>query len=353
MWACNLKPPRHKAGRSWVSKRDWRLTVFKREASFLMKLPLCMSNTARATLGLAAAVVALAVCGKDPLAPLAPPSPDSGALLPAGSTYSISTIDVPGAIATTPFGIGADGAVVGSFRDATGSHGFLLRSGTFTTIDYPGAAMTDVRGIAGDGTIAGSYRLPGEPAVNFHGFRRTPQGEFLKVDFPGHTSTIAQRILDDGTILGCRHGADQMATMRGVVIGRSSNSESDAFASMHNGATTDHRRIVGLYTNMMVGTAGRGEGYVIDDGKFTPFIVPGSTLTTAWDVNARGEVAGVFRDAAGTFRGYVLTHEGYLQIDASGATATRAFGINASGDVVGAYVDGGGITHGFLARRGR
>ena len=318
-----------------------------------MKVLLSISNTTRATVGMTAAVVSLAVCGKDPVAPVAPPSPDASALLPAGSTYSITTIDVPGASATTPFGIGADGSVVGMFSDAKGMHGFLLRNGTFTTIDYPGGALTQARGIGRDGTIVGSFRLPGEPAGNIHGFRRTPQGEFVRVDFPGHTSTIAQRILDDGTILGCRHGADVMESMRGVVIGRSANSESDAFASMHNGATPDQRRIVGLYTNMKVGTSGRGEGYVVDDGRFTPFIVPGSTFTAAWDVNPRGEVTGVFSDAAGKFHSYVLTHEGYVQLDASGATATRAFGINASGDVVGAFVDGSGITHGFLARRGR
>ena len=136
-------------------------------------------------------------------------------------------------------------------------------------------------------------------------------------------------------------------------IRASGNSETDTFASMHNGATPDRRRVVGLYTNMMASTAGRGEGYVIDDGKLTPFVVPGSTFTTAWDVSRRGDVVGVFRDAAGVFHGYVLTRDGFIPIDAPGATATRAFGINASGDVVGTFIDAGGTVHGFLARRTR
>lgn len=302
----------------------------------------------------AAAVVtlaSLAACGDDPVAPLA--SPESAVLLPAGNTFSVTTIDVPGALSTVAYGINAAGHVVGSFRDASGTHGFVLRGGTFTTLDYPGAALTEARGIAGDGTIVGSYRLPGEPAVNLHGFRRTPQGAFSKADFPGHTSTIAQRILDDGTILGCRHGADQMSTMRGVVLGQSANSESDAFGSMHNGATPDRRRIVGLYTNMMVGATGRGEGYVVDDGVFKAFLVPGSTFAAAWDVNRQGDVAGVFRDAAGVVHGFVLTRSGFIPIDAPNATATRAFGINTGGDVVGAFADAAGVGHGFLARRTR
>jgi uncharacterized membrane protein len=316
-----------------------------------MKLPLPTHPALRAGAAVAATLAALGGCGDDPLAPLA--SPESAVLRSAGNAFTVTTVDVPGAAATQPQGIGADGSVVGTFRDARGTHGFLLRGGTFTTIDYPGAAVTEARGIARDGTIVGTYRLPGEPAVNFHGFRRTPQGEFVKADYAGHTSTIAQRVLDDGTILGCRHGADQMETMRGVVIGRSANSEADAFASMHNGATPDRRRIVGLYTNMTVGSAGRTEGYVIDDGTFKPFVVPGSTFTAAWDVNPQGDVVGVFRDASGVFHGFVLTRDGYDAIDAPGATATRAFGVNASGDAVGTFVDAGGAIHGFLARRAR
>lgn len=315
-----------------------------------MRLPLLTHPPLREAVAVAA-IAALGACGDDPVAPLA--SPESAALQPAGSAFSVSTIDVPGAIATLPQGISADGAVVGTFRDARGTHGFVLRGGTFTTLDYPGAAFTEARGTGRDGTVVGDYRLAGEPTVNFHGFRRTPQGEFVKADYPGHTSTIPQRILDDGTILGCRHGADQMETMRGVVIGRSTNSEVETFASMHTGATPDRRRITGLYTNMMVGAAGRSEGYVIDDGTFKAFVVPGSTFTTAWDVNPQGDVVGVFRDAAGVFHGFVLTRDGYLSIDAPGATATRAFGINASGDVVGTFLDAGGSTHGFVARRAR
>lgn len=300
---------------------------------------------------MAIVVAAVVACGDDPLAPL--PSPESAALTSSGDSFTFTTADVPGAIATTPQDISADGAIVGSFRDANGTHGFLVRGGALTTIDYPGAAVTEARGIASDGTIVGSYRLPGEPAVNSHGFRRTPQGEFHKVDYPGHTSTIAQRILDDGTILGCRHGTDQMDTMRGVVMARVGTDETDTYASMHNGATPDRRRIAGLYTNMNAGATPRTESYVIDDGVFKPFVVPGSTFTVAWDVSPRGEVVGAFRDASGVVRGYVLTRDGFIPLNAPNATATRAFGINAGGDVVGVYVDASGVTHGFLARRPR
>lgn len=266
---------------------------------------------------------------------------------PMPGAFSYTTIDVPGAMATQPQGINRQGDVVGIFRDAKGVHGFLLRNGTFTTIDYPGAAITEARDINRDGTIIGTYRLPGEPAVNVHGFRRTPQGEFAAADYPGHTNTIPQRILEDGTILGCRHDHDFMETMRGVVMGPNGNSEIDVFASMHNGGTPNLRRIVGLYTNS---DANRTEGYVIDDGEFKPLLVPGSRATAAWDVNPAGEVVGLYQNDSGV-HGFVLRADGYVSVDVPGATATRAFGINRSGDVVGFFADPDGRVRGFLAKR--
>jgi len=264
--------------------------------------------------------------------------------------FSFKTIDVPGAAATSPSGINARGDIVGSYVDGTGSHGYVLRDGEFTTIDFPDAAGsvvagTDARGIGPSGEIVGSYTVVGEPGVNVHSYLLTKQGEFVAVNYPGHTNMIAQRILPDGTILGCRHDDDNMGSMKGVVITRSGSEEIDLFASMANGATPDHRRIVGLYRNM---AANRNSGFLIDDGDFTPLVVPGSTGTSAWDMNQAGEIVGVYTKAG--VHGFVLSDEVYVPVDFPGATATRAFGINARGDVVGSYV-ADGKTHGFLATR--
>jgi uncharacterized membrane protein len=285
--------------------------------------------------------VLLAACAEAPLEPVSlRPSHAVG-----GKTLSITTIDVPGARSTTAFGINARGDIVGSYTDADlVVHGFLLRHGELTTIDYPGAEGTSARGIGPGGEIVGSYWLPGEPGVASHGYLLTSDGQFVQADYPGHLYTIPQRILPDGTILGCRHDENTMGTMNGVVMGPGGNSETNAFASMHNGATPDLSRIVGLHMNQ---ATGRGEGYIIDDGVFTSFVVPGGNFTAAWDVNPAGAVAGVYRNATG-FHGFVLTLGEYVTIDGPGAAATRAFGINAGGDVVGGYI-AGGKGYGFVA----
>lgn len=265
---------------------------------------------------------------------------------PAATDFAFSTIDVPNAVFTSAQGIGPGGDVVGIFVDGNGAtHGFLLRNGVFTTIDYPGAAGTEARGIGPGGEIVGDYSMAGEAAVNAHGYLRTTDGQFQPVDDPPHINTVAQRVLPDGTILGCRHDNDTMGSMKGVVFSAGGPQEIPQFASMINGGTPNGQRLVGLYTNT---TLSRREGFVLEDGVFTPFVVPGSSLTAAWDVNALGEIVGVYRTS--TAHGFLKRGDDYTTIDFPGASSTSAFGINARGDVVGSYV-AAGHTHGFVARR--
>jgi len=258
-----------------------------------------------------------------------------------------STIDPPGARTSTAFGINARGDVVGTFVDQSFvQHGFLLSKGEFTVIDFPGARGTIARGISPDGEIVGTYSLPGDSSVlGSRGFLLTKKGEFGNVHYPGHTWEVAQRILPDGTILGCYHDQDQMATMKGVIIGRDGASEIDAFGSMNNGATPDLQLMVGFWFNMM---DNQQQGYMIENGVFTSFMVPGSNATNAWDVNPDGAIVGVY-SVGTTVRGFVKTGETYTTIHYPGSTVTRAFGINARGDIVGNYVLGG-MTRAFLAR---
>ena len=263
-------------------------------------------------------------------------------------SYSYESIEVPNARATIANGISASGAVVGAYVDSAGrQHGFVLQQGLFATIDFPGAAHTDARGIGPNGDVVGTYRLPGEPAVNFHGYLLTG-GEFTRLDYPGHINTIAQRITAGGVVLGCYHDADQMHSMRGIVIAPSGNSEIDMPSSMHNGATPDLEVIVGLYDDM---ETGKRRGYTIMNGVFSAFDYPGSIRTAAWDVNPSGAIVGVYGDSLNRSHGFLWERGAFESIDVPGAFATSAFGINARGDIVGSFV-AGGRTRGFIARRG-
>jgi uncharacterized membrane protein len=265
----------------------------------------------------------------------------------ADRPYDYSQLDYPGAARTVASGIGADGTVVGWY-DAVGlTHGFAWERGAFRTVDYPGAILTQVRGIGPNGELVGTYRRPGEAAVNRHGFLLTRDDDFLPIDYPGHTSTVAQRILADGTILGCLHDWDSMVTMRGIVISADGATFLDVFSSMNNGATPDRSLIAGWYVDM---DSGKTRGYVLDNGVFTPFDVPGSRFTDAWDVSPDGAIVGSYADTSGRRHGYVLEDGGFVTIDFTAATYTDVLGINASGQIVGRFVDANGRTHAYVAR---
>ncbi len=284
-----------------------------------------------------------AACAQPTPAPRTLPSPVTG-FAGIQRSFDFRTIEFPAAKRTIVWGIDDARQIVGSYDDSAGSHGFVLRDDRFATIDFPGAVFTVALGIGSHGEIVGAYRMPGEPALNFHGFLRGSDGRFEHIDSPPHKNTIAQRILPDGTILGCRHDDDFGASMKGSVLGARNHSETQAFGSMHNGATPDLRRIVGLY-NYAPGD--RSAGYVIDDGKFKPLVVPGSTATSAWDVNPAGDVVGTYRDSIGV-HGFILTAAGFFSLNVPTAAMTRVFGINTNGAVVGSF-DAGGRTHGFIA----
>jgi probable HAF family extracellular repeat protein len=291
----------------------------------------------------------------------------------AAQPFQFTPIDFPGAVLTNAQGINSGGDIVGFYKDTAGKqHGFLLRNGNFTSIDFPDAAVTDARGINAAGDIVGDYTAAtGTSPANIHGYLLS-MGSFSTVQFPGHLGTIAQRISSDGDIYGCYHDNDLMGTMHGFVRtgeGFADLSDErwhdsrrehdpelihgwtglDVPASMHNGATPSGNIIVGLYTDL---TTDLTHGYVVDFGKFSPFDVPNSNLTAAWDVNPEREIVGAFRDTAGKFHGFLRTRRGgYMPIDFPGATATRAFGINPRGEVVGVYIDSAGRTHGYLMSR--
>ena len=290
-------------------------------------------------------VVALfgAACAQPARAPRALPPPVTG-FAAIQRSFDFRIVAVPASKRTVASGIDDRGQIVGYYDDSAGTHGFLLRDDRFATIDFPGAVYTTALGVGAQGEIVGTYRMRGEPAVNYHGYLRTNDGRFERVDSPPYKNTIAQRILPDGTILGCRHGDDFGGSMRGAVLRGHVHSETQAVGSMHNGATPDLRRIVGLY-NYSPGD--RSAGYVIDDGAFKPLIVPGSAATSAWDVNPAGEVVGSYRDSIGV-HGFILTADGFMPLNVPKAAMTRVFGISPSGALVGSF-DAGGRTFGFLA----
>ena len=76
-----------------------------------------------------------------------------------GGNGVYTTIDVTGGTNTDPVGINNLGQIVGSYQDATGTHGFLFSNGIYTTIDGPLGNYTELHGINDYGQIVGFYNF--------------------------------------------------------------------------------------------------------------------------------------------------------------------------------------------------
>jgi len=279
--------------------------------------------------------------------------------------YNYTSIDYPNAIRTRTFGISPGGVIVGDYRDGSGTlHGFLLSGGRYITVDVPGALIglmgvlpTSLRGINPAGDIVGFYFVPPGSSADCTVALTPPcqkgfllhRGTFSTVLFPGHDGSIPQRITPAGDIYGCYHDLDYMGSMFGFT--RTANGEftgTNVPASMSNGATPDGSTVVGLYSDLAV-MPSPTHGFVIQNGVFQSFDVPGSKFTEAWDIDPSGGIVGDFQDLTSVFHGFLKTADGYTSIDFPAAIGTHAFGINPGGAIVGTYTDTNNVTHGFLA----
>ena len=279
---------------------------------------------------------------------------DDGFVINPTADKAYASIDYPGALLTSAFGINNAGNIVGFYQDTSKSvHGFFYNrvAGSFASIDNPDPACTtgtDARGINKRGDIVGTCT---DSANNFHGYLLTADG-FSPVQAPGHLSTIPQRIAPDGRIVGCIHDTDTSTTMFGM--SRDSDGFNffggkfggmDGMGFMNDGVTAGGKRVVGMFMDTSLN---RVRSYIVHRGVATPFDYPDAALTQAWDVNALGDVVGVYRDMGGRIHGYLRSVDGqFTSIDFPGATLTRAFGINSDDDIVGTYI-AGGVQHAFV-----
>src|SRR6266581_2828838 len=253
-----------------------------------------------------------------------------------GDPLPFESIDVPHAAPTVPNGINSKGQIVGLFRDATGTHGFLLTKGQLVTIDViPGASDTEAYGLNGKGDIVGKIL----DSSGEHGFLRA-RGTITSIAIPGAFLTNAFGINNREQIVGHFRDASGNDGFLLSAAGFTRISVKGAILTAAFGIN-DHGDIVGLFTD-----GGPFRGFLLSQGRLFTIDVPGASNTTPLSINNAGEIAGIFQDHAGT-HGFLLTHDSFVTIDIPGASSTQATGINDGGQIVGTF-EGSLGQHGFL-----
>jgi len=174
------------------------------------------------------------------------------ALGTAYADYTYTTLNVPGASATSAYGINNAGTIVGFYGDASGEHGYSLSNGTYTTLNVPGSTQTLALGINDTGTIVGWYYN----GSGWQGYSLS-NGTYTTLNVPGSLYTYANGINNAGTIVG----------------------------TYSNGSTM--------------------QGYSLSNGTYTTLNVPGSIETIPHGINNAGTIVG-YDDASGQ-HGFLAT----------------------------------------------
>ncbi len=80
-------------------------------------------------------------------------------------------------------------------------------------------------------------------------------------------------------------------------------------------------------------------GFLLFNGKFSPFIFPGALRTAAHDINNHAQIVGEYADRSGNLHGFLVHSGGFKTIDVPGKSDTVIEGINDFGDMVGIFVN--------------
>ena len=184
---------------------------------------------------------------------------------------------------TRPVGINSRGDIVGFYCVNTSApqcglvvnnrtHGFLLSEGKFTTIDVPDALGTQAYKINLHGQILGRYR-DADPERRSHLFLLS-EGKFTMIDFPGAVETGVD-------------GANAGLNSRGAIVGDYCDiSPAPCISYPLNGNV---------------------HSFLLREGEFTTIDVPGAIATSAYGINARGDIAGAFNIDASHAVGFLRT----------------------------------------------
>jgi probable HAF family extracellular repeat protein len=252
----------------------------------------------------------------------------------AQGTYT--QIDFPGAEVTEATGINKAGDVVGSYVDAAGGHGFLLKGGVYTTIDFPGSQFSYAQGINDKGKIVGLA----EPIGYLYDVKTQT---FTTVQYPGAAYTYPLAINNAGTIAGYFFGTDQVYSGFELVdLTYTKIVPPGATGTFVNGISAAGKLVgfADIYNNY--------ENFSFRREIYRQIKILHTTAPFVYGVNPAGTaLVGSYEPFSG-LTGFIYEKKTFQALSFPGSITTIAFGINATGDVVGYFIDGNIVTHGFL-----
>lgn len=244
------------------------------------------------------------------------------------NSFTVETIEFPGAYGTMACGINNRGQIVGYYYDTSGGHGFLLDRGGFTKVDFPKSDSTIAYDINDRGQIVGNYY----DNSGGHGFL-LDKGKSTTIDFPEADWTVACGINNRGQIVGYYY--DSSGRHHGFFFDRG------RFTAI-NFPEADWTMACGINNRgQIVGSYCSPYGFFLDKGEFTRIDID---LLEAYDINDHGQIAGTGPGGGGLLDKGEFTK---IDIDLLEDYTLRATGINNRCQIVGYYETD--FFYGFIA----
>jgi len=268
----------------------------------------------------------------------------------ASTSYTVTTLDMPGATGTALTGINDSGSIVGYAITGDQTTGFLYQNGAFTTIAGPeGATASYLRGISNTGLMVGSFttssKSPQQQSFLFDGSHYTvlalpfgdgavrsisPNGRYLAGDvYLNHAGFVYDMLTGSTQVFG-------ETTLTTVTQG-----------------VNDRGQVVGSRTSVISNGRAIFMPFVFDatSGSYTenPQDYPGVPDARPRAINNLGVVGGF--DGVDT-RAFILDSNGFTFLPAAANTFSTVYAINNSGVAVGySYQNpfGVNVAHGFVA----
>ena len=252
---------------------------------------------------------------------------------------TFTPLDYPSAITTVPFGVSGN-TIVGSYRDASGDHGFIY-TGSFSKLDYTQDGIsypTVPQGINGS-TIVGAFF----DGTLYHGFiYDITAGTFdMPFDYPGAVGGTSINAVSGGSVVGTysdgtEHGFYWDGTSAPVEIDYQLATDTFLFGILgskiagsylyngsYHGLYIDGKGFQTLdydsnFNNSLTGISGKYTlGYYCDatfthctgflyDGQFTIFGYPSAQSTVPLSLSGN-TIVGVHSDGIGPEHGFIAT----------------------------------------------
>jgi probable HAF family extracellular repeat protein len=253
------------------------------------------------------------------------------------SDGTITAFDPPGSTLTQVTGINANGDIAGWYRDGGSTFRSFVRAadGTITKFNPTKGLAPSTIGLNANGMVAGWYAMLGNQKAGFVG---APDGKMKQLTVEG----VA--INANGVVTGVEGS-------QGFV--RSNTGKTVSFVGPGNPDTTTPTSIndPGTVAGYDETICGISYGFTRDSaGAVTAVSPPNSYYTFILGINDKNVLTGYYY--YGGYHGFVRDGSGaFTTFDITGATdGTYPQSINAKGEVAGGYRDSNNLLHGFVGK---